>query len=102
MYNFFIVLQFIIMLVLVVLVLLQNPDSDSLSGLGGSFNSMFSPRTSTTVVTKAIFILIVLFMINSIVLYRYHSYVSKENSILDKVQQQKHKVKKNKNIDIPF
>lgn len=68
---FLLIAQIIIAVVLVVLVLLQKSDGDSLSGISsgaGSLSGAMSRRTSASVLSKATMTLIVIFMLNCLIL----------------------------------
>lgn len=68
---FLLIFQVIIAVVMVILVLLQKSDGDSLSGIGGGsggLNSIMSSRASANFLSKATMVLIGLFMLNCLVL----------------------------------
>jgi preprotein translocase subunit SecG len=68
---FLLVLQIIIAISMIILVLLQKSDGNSLSGIGGSssgLNSLVSSKLSSSILSKITMFLIALFMINSLVL----------------------------------
>lgn len=64
-----IILQIIVAIMMIVIVLLQKSDGDSLSGIGGgNLNSAISSKASANILTKITMSLIALFMINCLVL----------------------------------
>lgn len=68
---FLLVAQIIIAVVLIILVLIQKSDGDSLSGISsgaGSLSGAMSRRTSASVLSKTTMTLIVVFMLNCLVL----------------------------------
>jgi preprotein translocase subunit SecG len=68
---FLLILQIIIAVLMVVLVLIQKSDGDSLSGLGsgsGGLNSAISGRSSMSILSKTTMFLVALFMINCLIL----------------------------------
>ncbi|MDR2526557.1 MAG: preprotein translocase subunit SecG [Rickettsiales bacterium] len=67
--NFLFVLQIILSVFIILFVLLQQNDEDSLSGIGaGASQKMLSKRNLETPISKATLVLVVLFMLNSIFL----------------------------------
>ena len=68
---FLLVLQVIIAVAMIILVLLQKSDGDSLSGIGGGsggLNSVMSGKATANVLSKTTMILIGIFMVNCLVL----------------------------------
>ena len=68
---FLLVFQIILAVLMVVLVLIQKSDGDSLSGLGsgsGGLNSAISGRSTMSILSKITMSLATLFMINCLVL----------------------------------
>lgn len=68
---FLLILQIIIAVLMVILVLIQKSDGDSLSGLGsgsGGLNSAISGRSSMSILSKTTMFLVALFMINCLIL----------------------------------
>ena len=68
---FLLVFQIILAVLLIVLVLVQKSDGDSLSGLGsgsGGLNSAISGRSAMSILSKITMSLATLFMINCLVL----------------------------------
>ncbi len=68
---FLLILQIIIAAAMIVLVLLQKSDGDSLSGIGGGsggLGSVISSKASANILSKTTMILIGVFMINCLIL----------------------------------
>lgn len=68
---FLLILQVIIAVTMIILVLLQKSDGDSLSGIGGGsggLNSVMSSKASANALTKITMILIGIFMLNCLIL----------------------------------
>ena len=68
---FLLVFQIILAVLMVILVLIQKSDGDSLSGLGsgsGGLNSAISGRSTMSILSKITMTLATLFMINCLVL----------------------------------
>ena len=68
---FLLILQIIIAVFMVILVLIQKSDGDSLSGLGsgsGGLNSAISGRSSMSILSKVTMFLVAIFMINCLIL----------------------------------
>jgi preprotein translocase subunit SecG len=68
---FLLVLQVIIAVAMIILVLLQKSDGDSLSGIGGGsggLNSVMSGKATANVLSKTTMILIGIFMLNCLIL----------------------------------
>jgi preprotein translocase subunit SecG len=68
---FLLVFQIILAVLMVILVLIQKSDGDSLSGLGsgsGGLNSAISGRSAMSILSKITMTLATLFMINCLVL----------------------------------
>ncbi|MDX2083072.1 MAG: preprotein translocase subunit SecG [Rickettsiales bacterium] len=68
---FLLILQVIIAFLMIILVLLQKSDGDSLGGIGGGsggLNSVMSRKTSANILTKITMVLIGIFMLNCLVL----------------------------------
>ncbi|GMO61622.1 MAG: hypothetical protein Ta2D_07660 [Rickettsiales bacterium] len=69
MLSFLFILQMILCILIILFVLLQQSDADSLSGIGaGASQKMLSKRSTSTPISKATFVLFVLFMLNSLLL----------------------------------
>lgn len=67
--TFLFIVQIILSVLIIVFVLLQQSDEDSLSGIGNAANAkMLSKRTIGTPVSKMTMVLFVLFMLNSLLL----------------------------------
>lgn len=68
---FLLILQVIIAVAMIILVLLQKSDGDSLSGIGGGsggLNSVMSGKATANVLSKTTMILIGIFMLNCLIL----------------------------------
>lgn len=68
---FLLILQVIVALSLIILVLVQKSDGDSLGGIGGGsggMNSVISSRASANALTKITMILAGIFMLNCLIL----------------------------------
>jgi preprotein translocase subunit SecG len=68
---FLLIFQVIIAVIMIILVLLQKSDGDSLSGIGGGsggLNSVISSRASANLLTKTTMVLIAIFMANCLLL----------------------------------
>lgn len=89
---FLLVMQIIIALVMIILVLVQKSDGDSLGGIGGGsggLNSVMSSKSSANFLTKATMILAAIFMLNCLVLALLSSKINKSNTLeIDKVIEQ--------------
>lgn len=68
MFNIFLTLQVIIVILMVLAILLQKNGEDSLAGLSGSGTGIVSSRASGNFLSKTTMILAILFMANSLVL----------------------------------
>lgn len=67
--SFLFVFQIVLSVLIILFVLLQQNDEDSLSGIGGGANSkMLSKRSSGTPISKATMVVFILFMLNSLLL----------------------------------
>jgi preprotein translocase subunit SecG len=92
---FLLILHIIIAVTLIILVLLQKSDGDSLSGIGGGsggLNSVISSKASAGALSKATMILIGIFMLNSLVLASLSNSSSKAiKKDLEKVIQEQEK-----------
>ena len=67
--TFLFIVQIILSVLIILFVLLQQTDEDSLSGIGGGANAkMLSKRNLSTPVSKTTMILFILFMLNSLLL----------------------------------
>ncbi len=90
-------MQVVIAVVMIILVLLQKSDGDSLSGIGGGSggaNSIISSRASANILTKITMVLIAIFMANCLIL----AVLSKSGqksfiSEIDKIAKEKEKSK---------
>lgn len=68
---FLLILQVIIAVAMIILVLIQKSDGDSLSGIGGGsggMNSVMSSKASASALTKITMVLSGLFMLNCLIL----------------------------------
>lgn len=89
---FLLVFQIIIAVMMIIAVLLQKSDGDSLSGIGGGsggLGSVVSSKTSASILSKITMVLIGIFMLNCLVLASLYSKTSKStklqvDEILDK------------------
>ncbi|MDR3290214.1 MAG: preprotein translocase subunit SecG [Rickettsiales bacterium] len=69
MLSFLFYLQILISVLIIIFVLLQQTEQDSLSGIGaGASQKMLSKRSTSTPISKATMVLFVLFMLNSLLL----------------------------------
>ena len=68
--TFLFVLQIILSLIIVLFVLLQQTDEDSLSGIGGggANSKMLSKRSTGSPISKMTMVVFILFMLNSLLL----------------------------------
>jgi preprotein translocase subunit SecG len=85
---FLLVFQIILAVLMVILVLIQKSDGDSLSGLGsgsGGLNSAISGRSAMSILSKITMTLATLFMINCLVLASLTK--NKSNSISKELNQ---------------
>ncbi len=97
---FLLVFQIILAVLMVILVLIQKSDGDSLSGLGsgsGGLNSAISGRSAMSILSKITMTLATLFMINCLVLASLTK--NKSNSISKELNQviKETEAKKNQN-----
>jgi preprotein translocase subunit SecG len=68
---FLLIFQVIVAVVMIILVLLQKSDGDSLSGIGGGsggLNSAISSKATNKALSKATMILVGIFMLNCLIL----------------------------------
>jgi preprotein translocase subunit SecG len=68
---FLLIFQVVIAVVMIILVLLQKSDGDSLSGIGGGsggLNSVMSSKASANILSKITMVLIGIFMLNCLIL----------------------------------
>lgn len=68
---FLLIFQVIVAVVMIILVLLQKSDGDSLSGIGGGsggLNSAISSKATANALNKATMILVGIFMLNCLIL----------------------------------
>ena len=82
------VIQIIIAVLMIVLVLLQKSDGDSLSGLSSSsagLNSVISGKASMSILSKITMVLIAIFMINCLILASISK--NKSNKLSDDLSQ---------------
>jgi preprotein translocase subunit SecG len=78
---FLLIVQIIVAILLIISVLLQKSDGDSLSGIGGGsggMNSIISSKSSANAISKFTMILIAIFMLNCLILAKISNY-SKTN-----------------------
>lgn len=77
-----ILLQMFIVFCLVVVILVQKTSSDSLAGLAGGGHNVFSSKSSNNIFSKATIILGIAFMLNSLLIAKFHvSSVKSKSSI---------------------
>lgn len=93
---FLLIVQVIIAVVMIIAVLLQKSDGDSLSGIGGSsaggLGSVISSKASANILTKIIMILSGLFMLNCLILATISSKVNKSSKLqIDKILEEQNK-----------
>lgn len=83
------VIQVIIAVSLVVIVLIQQPSSDGLSGFGGasSGNAFLSGRASADILTKITTILATAFIVNCLLMAKIASEKAGTSSIVEKYEQ---------------
>ena len=81
------VLQIFIVLLLIFFIMVQKPDSDGLSGLSGNMNmnAVFTPAGSANFFSKATFVLITIFMLNSLVISKVYMSSKSKNSIINEL-----------------
>jgi preprotein translocase subunit SecG len=86
---FLLILQVIIAVTMIILVLIQKSDGDSLSGIGGGsggLNSIISSKASANILSKTTMVLIAIFMINCLILASLSHHAKKATaSELDKI-----------------
>jgi preprotein translocase subunit SecG len=89
---FLLFLQVIIAVVMIILVLLQKSDGDSLSGIGnssGGANAIISSKASASAISKATMVLIAIFMLNCLILASISNGANKEiSSDLEKISKE--------------
>lgn len=92
---FLLVLQVIIAVAMIILVLLQKSDGDSLSGIGGGsggLGSVMSGKATANVLSKTTMILIGIFMLNCLILASMSNATNKAiKNDLDKIIEQQEK-----------
>lgn len=105
---FLLVFQVIVAVILIVLVLLQKSDGDSLSGIGGGsggLNSVISSKASANILTKITITLIGIFMLNCLILASLSNSKNKAiKSELDKVileQEKQQETPKSSKPEVP-
>ena len=95
------VVQVVIALMMIIAVLLQKSDGDSLSGIGGGnggLGSVISSKASANVLTKITMGLVALFMINCLVLAVISSNINKNNKLqIDKILEEQNNSKSDQN-----
>ncbi|WDM85280.1 preprotein translocase subunit SecG [Ehrlichia sp. JZT12] len=82
------VIQLVLVFLLVVLILLQSPESDNLSGFGstqGSLDSMFTTRSPSNFITKLTVVIATAFIINTILLVGVNAKSVHKESIVKKI-----------------
>jgi len=98
---FLLVLQVIIAVSLILLVLIQKSDGDSLSGIGGGsggMESVISSKASANILTKTTMILAGLFMLNCLILASISTTKSEliKEDLKKAIQEQEEKAKDSK------
>lgn len=92
---FLLIFQIFIALTMIILVLLQKSDGDSLSGIGGGsggLSSVMSSKASANFLTKATMVLVAIFMLNCLILASISNDGNKKaSSELEKVIEEKNK-----------
>ena len=84
--TFLFIIQIILSIFIILLVLLQQTDEDSLSGIGagGANAKMLSKRTVGTPISKMTMILFILFILNSLLLATFSARkFGKDNSTVE-------------------
>ncbi|MGN7618938.1 MAG: preprotein translocase subunit SecG [Ehrlichia sp.] len=82
------VIQLVLVFLLVVLVLLQSPESDNLSGFGStqsSLDSMFTTGSPSNFITKLTVIIATAFIVNTILLVGVNAKSVHKESIVKKI-----------------
>ncbi|MFT6106130.1 MAG: preprotein translocase subunit SecG [Rickettsiales bacterium] len=89
---FLLILQVVIALVMIILVLIQKSDGDSLGGIGGGgggsggLNSVMSSKSSANILTKITMVLAGLFMLNCLFLALISSKMNNSSELeIDKI-----------------
>ena len=89
---FLLILQVVVAVLMIIMVLIQKSDGDSLSGIGGGsggLNSVISSRSSANFMTKLTMFLITIFMLNCLVLALVSSKIQNSTHLeIDKVIEQ--------------
>jgi len=85
------VIHLIIILCLIVVILLQRSSAEGFTGGGESF---MSSRGKASFMTRATAILATMFIVNSIILAYYSSHISRETSIIEKIENKQVEVEK--------
>ena len=95
---FLFILQIIVAILLIVIILFQSSDEDSLGGIGASAgkSGLLSHKASTSLITKITIILGVIFMFNSFLLTSIstHKYIKNKNIMKDYFEQNKEELDK--------
>ncbi len=81
---FLLIFQIVIAIMMIIAVLLQKSDGDSLSGIGGGsggLGSVVSSKASASILSKVTMVLIGLFMLNCLVLASLYSKTSKSTKL---------------------
>ena len=92
---FLLILQVVVAVLMIIMVLLQKSDGDSLSGIGGGsggLNSVISSKASANFLTKLTMFLVAIFMLNCLVLALISSKINNSSHLeIDKVIEQQKK-----------
>ena len=96
--NFLFIFQIFLSILIILFVVLQQSDEDSLSGIGGNATNakMLSKRTLGSPISKITMIIFILFMSNSLLLATFSArqFNKKSSSIREYVEEQKEENKK--------
>lgn len=82
---FFIIFQFIIVAILVSLVMLQSSSSGGLANFTSNYTNIFSAKSTINFLTKATWVLVILFFMNTMLLSKFYS-AQQRSSIIDKIE----------------
>ena len=96
--SFLFIFQIVLSVSIILLVLLQQTDNDSLSGISASNGNaqMMSKRTTTTPISKLTMVLFVLFMFNSLLLATFSArgFNNNNSSNIEQLVKDKENIKK--------
>ena len=98
-------LQVVVAILMIIMVLIQKSDGDSLSGIGGGsggLNSAISSKSSANFLTKLTMFLAAIFMINCLVLALISSKINNSTHLeIDKVIEQQKNTTSSDQVSIP-